>query len=132
MPNLNINRFMSFDRGIDNVVHRRSETETQGLPERRNLTPSGDPVRTQLTQLLEQPNIGHILEEALRPEVDNRDLLLPSAFRTALQQVQKDLTALAHQGKGDGRILDQAIRVLNDETRLRDLVAMNRSLLYQG
>jgi len=133
MPNLNIDRRMNLDYGIDGIVHARgSQAETQGLPERRNLTPTDDPVRTQLTQLLEKSNIGHVLEEALRPEIGNRDLLMPARFRAVLQQVQKDLAALADQSGNDSRILSRAVRVLKNEAELRDLVAMYRSVLYQG
>ncbi|MGE8547098.1 type III secretion apparatus assembly protein SctX [Alcaligenes sp. Marseille-Q7550] len=136
MANLNVDRHLSFDHGIENILHlRRNEPETQGLPDRRNLTPSNDPVRTQLTQLLEKPNIGHVLEEALRPVIGNRELLTPSRFQSALQNVLKDLTELAEQAEQDGdarRILNRAIRVLKNEAGLRELLAMYRSALYQG
>lgn len=133
MANLNINRLMSFDHGIENIVHAdRNQADTQGLPDRRNLTPSDDFVRTQLTQLLEKPNIGYLLEEALYPEIGSRDLLRPSEFQAALQEAQADLAALADQGGGDNRILNKAARLLREETQLRDLVAMYRSALYQG
>lgn len=133
MSDLNLNRLMSFDRGIDTIVYaRQSETGAQGLPDRRNLTPSDDPVRTQLTQLLEKPNTGHFLEDALRPEIGNRDLLMPPRFHAVLQDVQKSLAALAGQGGDDSRVLNRAARLLKEELQLRDLVAMNRSVLYQG
>lgn len=136
MANLNVDRHLSFDHGIENIVHlRRNQPETQSLPDRRNLTPSNDPVRTQLTQLLEKPNIGHVLEEALRPVIGNRELLTPSRFHSALQTVLKDLTDLAERTEQDGdarRILNRAIRVLKNEAGLRELLAMYRSALYQG
>lgn len=133
MPDLNVNRLMRFDHGIDNIVYARKDDQgAQGLPERRNLMPSDDPVRAQLSQLLEKPNTGRYLEEALRPEISNRDLLMPSQFAEALREALKELAALAETGSGDNRTLNRAVRLLKEETNLRDLVAMYRSALYQG
>ena len=133
MPDISPNRLMSFDHGIDTIVYaRKDEQTTQGLPDRRNLMPSDDPVRAQLSQLLEKPNIGHYLEESLRPDIGNRDLLMPSEFAEALREALKSLTGLAETGGGDNRILNRAVRLLKEETNLRDLVAMYRSALYQG
>lgn len=133
MPDIGLNRLMSFDHGIDAIVYaRKDEQATQGLPERRNLTPTDDPVRTQLTQLLEKPNIGSFLEGALRPDIGNRDLLMPSQFAEALREALKALAGLAETGGGDSRVLNRAVRLLKEETNLRDLVAMYRSALYQG
>ena len=133
MTDINPNRLMSFDRGIDNIVftHKRDQA-AQELPERRNLMPSDDNVRPQLSQLLEKPNTGRFLEECLRPRLENRDLLMPTQFADTLKGVLKNLVARADSGEGDSRILNRAVRLLKDETNLRELVASNRNALYQG
>ena len=133
MPDISPNRLMSFDHGIDTIVYaRKDEQSTQGLPERRNLTPADDPMRAQLSQLLEKPNTDRFLEDALRPDIRNRDLLMPSEFAEALREALKSLAGLADGGGGDNRVLNRAVRLLKEETNLRDLVAMYRSTLYQG
>jgi len=133
MPDISPNRLMSFDHGIDTIVYaRKDEQAARNLPDRRNLMPSDDPVRAQLTQLLEKPNTGRFLEDALRPEIGNRDLLMPSQFAEALREALKGLARLAESGAGDSRVLNRAVRLLKEETNLRDLVAMYRSALYQG
>jgi len=133
MPEFNVNRLMSFDYGIDDIVYaRRNESSAQSLPERRNLVPSDDNVRAQLSQLLEKPNTERFLEEALRPEIGNRDLLMPSQFAEAMKEALRELAALADGGAGDNRVLNRAVRLLKEETNLRELVAMYRSALYQG
>ena len=133
MPDISPNRLLNFDHGIDTIVHaRRDEQVAQGLPDRRNLMPSDDPVRAQLTQLLEKPNIGSFLEDALRPDIGNRDLLMPSQFAEALHETQQALADLADRGNHDSRVLNRAVRLLKEEATLRDLVAMYRSALYQG
>ena len=133
MAEINPNRLMSFDRGIDNIVFARKEDQAaQELPERRNLTPSDDNVRPQLSQLLEKPNTVRFLEEELRPQIDDRDLLMPTRFADTLKDVLKDLTAQADAGVGDSRVINRAVRVLKEETSLRELVALYRNALHQG
>jgi type III secretion protein X len=133
MPDISPNRLMSFDHGIDTITYaHKDEQVARSLPERRNLMPSDDPVRAQLTQLLEKPNIGHFLEDALRPDIGDRDLLMPSEFAEALREALKALAGMAETGGGDSRVLNRAVRLLKEETNLRDLVAMYRSALYQG
>lgn len=133
MAEINPNRLMSFERGIDNIVFaRREDHAAQELPERRNLTPSDDNVRPQLSQVLEKPNTERFLEEALRPQINDRDLLMPSRFADTLKGVLKDLATQAESGGGDSRVLNRAVRVLKEETSLRELVAMYRNALYQG
>ena len=133
MPDISPNRLMSFDHGIDTITYaRKDEQIARSLPERRNLTPSDDPVRAQLTQLLEKPNIGRFLEDALRPDIGDRVLLMPSEFAEALREALKALAGMAEAGGNDSRVLNRAVRLLKEETNLRDLVAMYRSALYQG
>ena len=91
-----------------------------------------DNVRAQLSQLLEKPNTTRFLEEALRPEIGDRDLLMPSRFADVLKDALESLSSLADSGAGDSRVLNRAVRLLKEETNLRELVAMYRSALYQG
>ncbi|MHA3904759.1 type III secretion apparatus assembly protein SctX [Castellaniella sp. WN] len=132
MPDIRPNRLIRFDHGIDTIVHTRGNERTaQDLPERRNLAPSDDPALAQLDQLLDKPNIQRFLEEALRPDISDRDLLMPSQFAEALREALKALARLAENG-GDSRTLNRAVRLLKEETNLRELVAMYRGALYQG
>lgn len=133
MPEINPNGLMNFDRGISDIVFtRKYDQAAQSLPERRDLLPTNDAVRAQLSQLLEKPNTARFLEEALRPDISGRDLLMPSRFAGALKGALGELTKLAESGAQDGRVLNRAVRLLKEETNLRDLVAMYRSALYQG
>lgn len=132
MSNLGVNRLMNFDHGIDDIVYAGKEQNAEGLPDRRNLLPSDDNMRAQLSQLLEKPNTERFLEESLRPEIKDRDLLMPGQFANALRETLKSLTQAAETAGGDARTLNRAVRLLKEETNLRELVAMYRSALYQG
>src|SRR5690606_555270 len=74
---------LAFDRGIDSISYAGRETTGQQLPERHELSPSSDGVRAQLSQLLDKPNTERFLNEALKPAVENRDLLMPGRFSQA-------------------------------------------------
>ena len=123
---------LAFDRGIDSISYAGRETTGQQLPERHELSPSSDGVRAQLSQLLDKPNTERFLNEALKPAVENRDLLMPGRFSQALGEALAGLSAAAEQGGDDARTLNRAVRLLKEESGLRDLVAMYRSALYQG
>ena len=113
MPEISPNRLMSFDHGIDDIVFaRKHEQAAQSLPERRNLMPSDDNVRAQLSQLLEKPNTTRFLEEALRPEINDRDLLMPSRFADVLKDALASLSSLADSGAGDSRVLNRAVALV--------------------
>lgn len=124
-----------FDRGIDNIVFKGGEA-MQGLPLQHELTPAEHAGRPQLEQLLALPNTDTFLEDSIRPELDNRDLLLPTHFRRALDGARGAM-AQAAQDRQDSdpagaKVLNRAVRLLGDEAGLHDLIAMYRSVLYQG
>lgn len=124
-----------FDRGIDLITYQGGEA-TQGLPDPRELTPSEQAGRPQLEQLLALPNMETFLEEALRPHLDDPDLMLPGKFRQALESARDSLRQMADtmatQSPDQAKLLGRAARLLSDETGLRDLLQMYRSVLYQG
>ncbi|MBV7485214.1 hypothetical protein [Bordetella sp. BOR01] len=131
MPDLHITG-LTFDRGIDAIAYASKETSTQHLPERQDLPPSSDGVKAQLAQLLDKPNIERFLEDALKPSIGNHDLLMPGRFSQMLATTLDSLSAAAEQGGEDARVLNRAVRLLKEETGMRELVAMYRSALYQG
>jgi len=132
MANLGVNRLMSFDYGIGDIVYAGKDEVVESLPERRNLPPTDDTMRARLSQLLEKPNIESFLNQALRPEIGDRDLLMPSQFADVLREALKSLALAGQAPQADARILNRAQRLLKEETSLRDLVTMYRSALYQG
>ena len=127
---------LAFDRGIDSVTNTRQDAPTT-LPERGESAPPDGGVRAQLSALLDRPSIEDFLESFTRPQIANRDLLMPARFReqldNALQQL-RDVAAQRQPADGDDelRILNRATRLLSEEMSLRDLVQMYRSALYQG
>ncbi|WP_144630573.1 hypothetical protein [Bordetella genomosp. 13] len=135
MSDLRING-LAFDRGIDDIVYAGKDTGTRQLPDRQDLPPSADGVRAQLSQLLDKPNTDRFLDEALKPAIGNRELLSPGRFSQALAQAQQALADAAEraQQNGDdaGKVLNRAVRLLKEEAGLRELIAMYRSVLYQG
>ncbi len=125
-----------FDRGIDSITYAQQDAQPT-LPERGESAPPDVGARAQLAALLDRPSIEDFLDSSTRPQIANRDLLVPARFRerldSALQQL-RDVAAQRQPADGDDelRILNRATRLLSEEVGLRDLVQMYRSTLYQG
>ncbi|MBH1965479.1 MAG: hypothetical protein I8H77_14135 [Comamonadaceae bacterium] len=132
---------ITFDRGIDQVTYVRSG-ETQSLPMRREEAPSELGGRPQLDSLLALPTLDDGLEEAIRPQLADRELMVPSRFHAVLDSLH---TALSQRIDGNAggaadefmspekkRDLKRALTVLGGAQDLRGLVQMYRSVLYQG
>ncbi|CAN7501688.1 hypothetical protein ASF11_24790 [Acidovorax sp. Leaf76] len=132
-----------FDRGIDSITYAQQDAQTM-LPERGESAPPDVGSRAQLSALLDKPSIDDFLDTATRPQIANRDLLVPTRFREALDNALQQLRDAAAQWQAPGgagsapgsddelRVLNRATRLLSEEVGLRDLVQMYRSALYQG
>lgn len=131
---------LAFDRGIERVTYARRE-DTHSLPQRQEGPPSELGGRPSLEALLAQPTLDEFLENAIRPALENRNLLVPSRFHAALERVYAGLASQVDGETGETdvplspenkRILQRAVRLLSSERELRGLVQMYRSVLYQG
>lgn len=124
-----------FEKGIDSITFKGGEA-AQGLPDPHDLAPADHSERPQLDQLLALPNLDDYLDQSIRPALDNRDLLMPARFRQvmdgALATLQRQAGAASDGDPETARVLNRAVRLLNEENALRDLVQMYRSVLYQG
>lgn len=133
MSDIRLNSLV-FDRGINSITYARDEAVST-MPERGNAPPPDVAVRAQLDALLEKPSMDSRLDAALRPQMVNRDLLLPGRFREALSDCLNLLRQAAEKSpdsSDQSRMLNRSVRLLGEESSLRDLLQMYRSSLYQG
>ncbi|MEO5671743.1 MAG: hypothetical protein ABIR26_13700 [Ramlibacter sp.] len=135
MPDFPIGSGPFFDRGIDSITFKGLDV-AQGMPGQHELAPAEQGQRPQLERLLSAFNLESFLDDAIRPAIEDRDVLMPHKFRRAL-----DGALEAIRGKGRelsasdpqaAKVLERAGRVLEEEVSLRDLLQMFRSVLYQG
>lgn len=135
MSDFRVGAGVFFDKGIDSITFKGGEA-AQGLPDQRELTPADHAERPQLDQLLAMPNLDDFLDQATRPELANRDLLMPTRFRQVMDSTQATLRQAVAEAQDSApesaKLLNRAVRLLNEEGALRDLVQMYRSVLYQG
>jgi type III secretion protein X len=129
MPDLRLDSPLSFDRGIDRVVHER---DTPALPAGLNIAPSEMPQAAELDRLLAMPNLDDYLQSHFQPQLDNKDLMQPGQFRATLESCREMLRREAEANPDAARTLNRAARMLADEADLRDLLQMYRSMLLQG
>lgn len=135
MSDMRIGSGSFFDKGIDSVTYKNGEL-AQPMPDQQLLTPAERAERPQLETLLAQPTTDSFLDDAICPQLEDRELLLPGKFRQALESTLQTLTqaAQAHHSENpdSAKALNRAVRLLNEEVGLRDLLQMYRSALYQG
>ena len=139
MADLQVRLPLAFDRGIERVTYTR-QGDTPDLPRREEGAPADVGGRPQMETLLALSTLDDALDASIRPELEHRDLMVPSRFREGLdgvlQQLRDAAAQLQEAGPGQDadrlRVLNRATRLLNEECQLRDLVQMYRSVLYQG
>ncbi|MFD0669003.1 hypothetical protein ACT80S_14880 [Ramlibacter sp. MAHUQ-53] len=124
-----------FERGIDQITFRRNEG-AQGLPDRHHLIPADQASRPQLERLLARPTLDSLVEDAITPDIEDPELLLPARFRGVLKNTLATLRRRSEKEKDprsrNARALARAAGLLAEEDELRDLAQMYLSTLYQG
>jgi type III secretion protein X len=130
MPDLRLDSPLAFDRGIDRVVHERNDHAS--LPSGINLAPSEMPQPAELDRLLAMPNLEDYLQNTFLPQLENKELLQPGQFRSALENAREMLRGAAEADPEQAKTLNKAARLLSEEADLRDLLQMYRSMLLQG
>ena len=83
-----------FDRGIDSITYAQQDAQPT-LPERGESAPPDVGARAQLSALLDRPSIDDFLEYSTRPQIANRDLLVPARFRERLDNALQQLRDVA-------------------------------------
>lgn len=124
-----------FSQGLDGISHLAA-TETTTLPGQHDLTPAEQAKRPLLEELLALPNMESFLEEAIRPDLNDPDLLMPGNFKkthdAVLQCLQQSAEEIRSNDPDGAKVLNRAIRVLSDDKALRDLVHDYCNTLHQG
>lgn len=135
MSDIRIGTSAFFERGIDSITFKGGDA-TLGLPDSSELAPADHTERPQLDRLLAMPNLDDFLDQSIRPALDNRELLMPTRFRQvmdgALATLRQEADAARESNPEKATVLNRAVRLLNEENSLRDLLQMYRSVLYQG
>jgi len=124
---------LRLDRGLTEILQGPS-AQPAALPGQQQLDPAESLARQQLDELLAPRGLAARLEAALVPQVADRALLLPGAFRAALEQARATLqqAAARRSDPQDQRSLRRAARALDEDLALRDLAVMYRNVLHQG
>jgi type III secretion protein X len=122
---------LRLEKGIDSVTHVSGEDAASHLPEGYLVPTPGENIRPHIAEVLEATDTAQYLLSQLRPSITDRDLLTPARFRAVLIEAQQALLLEAGQNV-QSRALNRAVRLLNEDKGLRDLLQMYRSALYQG
>jgi hypothetical protein len=125
---------LSFDRGLSAISTQSSGTVDPSLPKESKVVPSGDPVLSQLSALLDDPSLEQALLEALRPKLADLSILLPQSFGQLLRDIvsQADALAAGTADRNTRQIYEAVASLLHDELSLADQLAALRSQLLQA
>ncbi|MFY8102763.1 MAG: hypothetical protein ACOVK6_01580 [Ramlibacter sp.] len=134
MPDLHIAGKEFYARGIERIIPD-GEAYASSLPELLSLPPTTQPGgASHLDRLLRVPSFQDVVEEALRPHVEDPDLLRPGTFTRALEAARRVLQARTQDSEtpeaGHSRSLERAIALLDEEQALRALAHHYRTALY--
>jgi type III secretion protein X len=124
-----------FDRGIEDITFKGADAAPD-LPDRQGILAPAIAQRRMLDELLAPRNLESFLDEAVRPELPDRDILVPVNFAEAVDEALATLTSAAQERQAAdpqaARGLQRAARVLTEEVGMRELLRMYRSALLQG
>jgi type III secretion protein X len=124
-----------FERGIDSITFKGNDS-AQVMPDQPELVPAEQGQRPQLEQLLSMPSLDAFLDDLIRPDIEDRELLMPQKFRQAMDGAMAEIGRQAQEMQSNDpettKVLNRATRLLNEEVGLRDLLQMYRSVLFQG
>lgn len=128
-----ITRSLSFDSGIERVI-AHDELRPAGLPASQRALPGEAVVAQRLNEVLYPPSIEQALAEALRPDVQDREVLTPGGYRQALDDSAAQLRAAAGAAAdpADRAALEAGLAILREDAGLRDLLATYRNLLHRA
>jgi hypothetical protein len=107
--------FFSFDHGIESIV--RGSDDAQGIPQ-AEISPAFLPLKPQLEQLFEMPNLGDYMKGEVAPEIRRSALLLPYRFRQATRDARNLVLAAAEQKPEHAEVFLRAAGVLDRQDQL--------------
>lgn len=135
MNDIRIGAGRFFDRGIDTITTRQGRMG-EGLPDMHQLLPTEQGARPQLERLLAARSMESFIDDSLCPHLEDRELLLPQRFRSAMKSALGTLRRRQERSKDkqsrEAKVLARAGRLLDEEEELRELAHMYCSTLYQG
>jgi len=125
-------RPLVFDCGIDRISYREDGIEGEGLPSSDQILPSEDGIRPLLDSVIHAAQLEDGIRGYLMPEVRNRDLLRPTAYGVATQEICRQLRDAARSDPAAGPALERLAALLVEQQGLRDLLAVYRSALFRA
>ena len=129
-----VGELFSFTVGIEQILLDQGQHEDEHLPASTTLFPSDIPLEQHLEQALGSHSLERAVLASLRPEVPHRESLLPGEMRTQLMEAARELGSNYQSAKRpeEREELAAALRVLEEDKDLRDMLNAYRNLLVSG
>lgn len=128
-----ISNRLAFDVGIERISIT-SGPEVARLPQTADVVPGDIAVEQKLADILYSPSWQQQLLDAIRTQVENREMLVPARYQAMLESAQEHLRLAAEKEENDEdrEDLEAAAKFLDGAKELRDLLNTYRHLLHKG
>ncbi|MDR1437717.1 MAG: hypothetical protein LBI69_01505 [Puniceicoccales bacterium] len=127
----------SLDIGLEKITTNRNQQRVPRLPERGEIGPSDGRIEERLQEIIDLKTFESILIDALRPNIKNRQLLLPVHFRRCLISLCDSLRKLSAEKNGEETeeikaLLSLLETHLREETGRNELLEQYRLMILMG
>ncbi len=126
-------KIAGLETGIEKVL-REGDTSSFRMPELCQLIPSGAGLENRLDSILGSDSLDTLILSSLMPQLNNKEILLPSVYRRMAAKIQEHLRRSIHGSLSPEKraVLEKAAALLDSKEELFDLLSFYRRLLIQA
>jgi hypothetical protein len=127
-------RVLSLDRGIQEIMESPGEEDVRLPGDFSPIVPGEERPESRLDRMFREPSLDGRLLGSLKPDIRERDVLIPDRFRRALGEAAREMKELLERedGRNGWKSLNDALALLEEHEALMDLLSTYRNLLHKG
>ena len=125
---------LSFDYGIETITKAEVRPKKK-LPDAASpVMPSSEHPNEQLQKILSAQPLGHRILASLEPMLTDKDFLIPARYQAMFEDVRTVMAKMlgGKRSATDKRKIRKALKLMEEERELMDLLRYYRSLLHKG
>lgn len=127
-------RVLSLNRGIQEIMDSPGEEDVRLPGDSSFIVPGEDRPESRLDRMLRDPSLDGRLLRSLKPDIREKEILIPGRFRRALGGAAREMREIVERGNGrdGGNPLNDALALLEEHEALTEFLFTCRNLLQKG
>ena len=127
-------RVLSLNRGIQEIMEGPGEEDVRLPGDSSPIVPGEDRPESRLDRMLRDPSLDGRLLGSLKPDIREKDILMPDRFRRTLREAAREMREVLERGEGrdGGKPLNDALALLEEHEALTEFLSACRNLLHKG